>query len=104
MLQQLASTGTDKLFPSERKWKLKLKEWGFEKYLSTTAMKILVAKAERRALVEKKDTVFLHGKREIATERIELFKTRKCFREGPVASPSQSQLHFPALSICTNMR
>ncbi|KAE9374329.1 hypothetical protein N431DRAFT_455105 [Stipitochalara longipes BDJ] len=70
-------------FPSERKWKLKLREWGFEKYLSAAAMKILIAKAERRAVVEKKDTVFLHGKKEIAPERIELFKTRKAFREGP---------------------
>jgi hypothetical protein len=67
-----------------------LKEWGFEKYLSSTAMKILIAKAERRAFVEKKDTVFFHGKKEIAPERIELFKMRKSFMEGPAASPSQS--------------
>jgi hypothetical protein len=76
--------------PSERKWKLKLKEWGFEKYLPATAMKILVAKAERRAVVENKDTVFFHGKTQIAPERIDLFKKRKAFREGPMASPSQS--------------
>lgn len=73
-----------------------MKQWGFDKYLSTTAMKILVAKAERRAFVEKKDTVFLHGKKEIAPERIELFKTRRSFRQGPAASPSQSE------SICCN--
>lgn len=57
---------------SERKWKLKLKEWGFEKYLSSAAMKILVAKAERRAVVEHKDTVFFHGKTQITPERIGL--------------------------------
>jgi len=84
------ATETDGHHPSERKWKLKLKEWGFEKYLSSTAMKILIAKAERRALVEKKDTVFFHGKKEITPERIELFKMRRSFTEGPAASSSQS--------------
>ncbi|PMD43189.1 hypothetical protein L207DRAFT_563929 [Hyaloscypha variabilis F] len=52
-------------------------------------MKILIAKAERRAFIEKKDTVFFHGKKEIAPERIELFKMRKSFTKGPAASPSQ---------------
>jgi hypothetical protein len=75
---------------SERKWKLKLKEWGFEKYLPAAAMKILVAKAERRAMVENKETVFFHRETQIPPERIELFKRRRTFREGPMASPSQS--------------
>jgi hypothetical protein len=68
---------------------LKLKEWGFEKYVPATTMKILVAKAERRARVENKETVFFHGKTRIASERIDLFKKRKAFREGPAVSPSR---------------
>jgi hypothetical protein len=77
-----------------------LKEWGFEKNLSSAAMKILVAKAERRAVVEHKDTVFFHGKTQIAPERIGLFKKRKAFREGPAASPSQRTSCHPHSSLC----
>ena len=54
-------------------------------------MKILVAKAERRAVQENKETVFIHGKIQIAPERIDLFKKRKTFREGPAVSPSEGK-------------
>jgi hypothetical protein len=52
-------------------------------------MKILLAKAERRARLENKETVIFHGKTRIASERINLFKKRKAFREGLAVSPSR---------------
>jgi hypothetical protein len=35
-----------------------MKEWGFEKYLSMTVTKTLIAEAERRAVEESKETCF----------------------------------------------
>ena len=49
---------TTDFYLSERKWKEKLKEWKFDKKISTTDMRIVVAKAEKRARNEGKDTTF----------------------------------------------
>lgn len=73
---------------SERKWKMKLKEWNFEKYVPASQMRILVAKAKKRAREEHKETVFFNGETQIAPERINLFKKRKFTREVEAASPS----------------
>jgi len=55
---------------SSRKWKDKLKEWKFDKYLiqnlTETEKGILVAKAAKRKL-EGKDTVFYYGGTHIHT-------------------------------------
>jgi hypothetical protein len=54
-----------------------LKEWKFDKKISATDMRIIVAKAEKRARDDGKDTTFFHGGVQITTARIEQFKRRK---------------------------
>lgn len=72
---------------SLRKWKLKLKEWEFEKNLTEKTMKILVAKEKKRAR-EGKETVFYHHGSQITSKRIETFKRQKITNESEEASPS----------------
>jgi hypothetical protein len=37
---------------------MKLKEWRFDKYLSTKDMNVIIAKGEKRSRDEGKDTIF----------------------------------------------
>ena len=73
---------------SERKWKEKLKEWSFEKYLPADSMKVIVAKANKRKLDEGKETVFFHHGVKVASTRIETFKKRKVTKDVDVDSPN----------------
>jgi hypothetical protein len=73
---------------SERKWKEKLKEWKFDKNISATNMSIVVAKAEKRAREEGKETVFFHGDCQISPERIQQFKRRKTSKIAEAESPA----------------
>lgn len=75
---------------------MQLKEWGFEKYLPASQMKIVVAKAEKRARDEGKETIFFNGQFQISPERIEAFKKRKTVREAVPASPSAGLCWFPS--------
>ncbi|CZS97693.1 uncharacterized protein RAG0_06645 [Rhynchosporium agropyri] len=72
---------------SPRKWKMKLKEWNFEKYFPATIMSFAVAKTEKRKVDEGKDTVFFHGDSLIPSEKIEHFKRRKMSSKARKASP-----------------
>ncbi|KAF8863776.1 hypothetical protein BDZ45DRAFT_88170 [Acephala macrosclerotiorum] len=45
---------------SPRKWKEKLREWNFDKNLTKNEMKVVIAKAEKRATEEGKETIFFH--------------------------------------------
>lgn len=76
---------------------MKLKEWGYEKHLTETEMKIVVAKAEKRLSEEGKDTIFLHNGVHIPATKLENFKRRKTIRESYPASPSARQLHASLL-------
>lgn len=78
----------NKLARSLRTWKTKIKEWGFDKYLSKDEMAELLAKKRKRALVDGKETVFLYHGLVIKTERIENFKRRKTTEETTAPSPS----------------
>src|SRR6266487_1779846 len=71
-----------------RKWKDKLKEWGYEKHLHKREMKIVAAKGEKRLMEEAKDTLFFHNGILIPKEKIENFKRRKAVKESDPASPS----------------
>jgi hypothetical protein len=73
---------------SKRKYKMKLKDWNFDKYLPATNMDIIVAKASKRATLEGKETVFYNGGQEINAERIENFKKRRNSNDVGMASPS----------------
>ncbi|KAG4440765.1 hypothetical protein IFR05_003752 [Cadophora sp. M221] len=72
---------------SPRKWKMKLKEWNFEKYFPSAIMSFAVAKTEKRKNDEGKDTIFYHGESLIPSEKIEHFKRRKMSNKARIASP-----------------
>ena len=55
-------------------------------------MSILTAKAEKRARVEGKETIFFHGSSEITRERLEQFKRRKTTKEIAPVSPTAGML------------
>lgn len=71
-----------------RKWKEKLKEWKFDKNISSNDMKIILAKAEKRAREDGKGTEFFHGDTQISPERIAQFKRRKICKSEDVPSPT----------------
>jgi hypothetical protein len=62
---------------SERKFKEKIKEWKFEKYLSAEEVKFIAVKAETRAKDEGKETTFYKHGVEINQKRIEKSAKRK---------------------------
>ena len=82
---------------SPRKWKSKLKEWGYEKHLTEMELKIVVAKAQKRKREAGKDTLFKHNGLIIPPTKLENFKRRKTVRESDPASPSARE--FPLGSI-----
>jgi hypothetical protein len=61
---------------SERKYKEKLKDWKFEKYLDATGMNFIAAKDESRARDQEKTTAFYNRGIKISSQRIEGFKKR----------------------------
>jgi phosphotransacetylase len=71
-----------------RKWKEKLKEWRFDKYISASDMDIVVAKAAKRSRDEGKETIFFVGEAQILPDRIEQFKRRKTIKNIETMSPS----------------
>lgn len=54
-----------------------LDAWKFSKNLRTEEMLFVVAKGEKRAGEEGKETLFLHGGTQITREKIEKFKRRR---------------------------
>jgi hypothetical protein len=88
------------LTASERKWKEKLKEWGFQKNLPASDMAILVSKREKRLRDDGKDTTFylksgLEGSDlvEVRVEKLENFKKRKIAHIIQPSSPSASKFY-----------
>jgi len=73
---------------SVRKWKEKLKEWRFDKYISENDMDIVVVIAAKRARDEGKETIFFLGEAQILPGRIEQFKRRKTSKNTEPVSPS----------------
>jgi hypothetical protein len=74
---------------SVRTWKSKLKEWNYEKYLTSNDMNIISAKAKKRKNEDGKETVFYHWDSEISFERIERF--RKAPKTSGMASPGAGE-------------
>jgi hypothetical protein len=64
-----------------RKYKMKIKEWKFDKYLRANDMKFIVAKATKRAREDGNETTFCYGGQQISSERIENFKKRVALDE-----------------------
>jgi hypothetical protein len=82
---------------SERKWKSKLKEWGFDKNVPAEVMQVLVVKAQKRKREEGKETVFIRGDTEISAERMEHFKRRKTTHVVEALSPSVGKFDSPSV-------
>ena len=71
---------------SKRTWKSKLKEWAFNKNLTSKDLCVLGAKARKRKAEDGKETSFHRWGSEISLEKIErLRKNRKTLQ---IASPS----------------
>ncbi|KAJ5041644.1 uncharacterized protein L3040_005222 [Drepanopeziza brunnea f. sp. 'multigermtubi'] len=88
---------------SPRKWKMKLKEWNFEKYFPSAVMSFAVAKREKRKKEEGKDTIFYHGNSLIPPEKIEHFKRRKMSNKARMASPDPDAPDEPPQLTCTTI-
>ncbi|KAE8449299.1 hypothetical protein EG329_008200 [Mollisiaceae sp. DMI_Dod_QoI] len=73
---------------SQRKWKMKLKEWNFEKNLSEEDKKIMIAKREKRLRDEGKETTFFHHGIIIPGSKIDSAKRKKPDQETAMISPS----------------
>jgi hypothetical protein len=65
---------------------MKLKSWGYEKYLSSAGKKILVAKRSNGQ--EESKTAFFHLGSEIQSNKMEYFKKREMTNLFEVVSPS----------------
>ncbi|KUJ15238.1 uncharacterized protein LY89DRAFT_670738 [Mollisia scopiformis] len=86
---------------SMRKWKLKLDEWKFNKNIRTDEMLFVLAKGEKRAKHDGKDTVFFHGGSRIKRQKIEKFKRKSVANQqtdGTVDSktPEAIRYHTPS--------
>ncbi|PMD29292.1 hypothetical protein L207DRAFT_642457 [Hyaloscypha variabilis F] len=62
---------------SERNWKIKLKEWKFEKNVPAKEMNFMAAKARKRELEERKDTMFYRNGILVDGSKVEQFKKQK---------------------------
>lgn len=76
-----------------RKWKAKLKDWGFEKYSKSEDMTFITSKLQSRK-AEGKDTAFYVSGRQITEEAMNNFINRKKGVAENIASPTASkELH-----------
>ncbi|KAF8847978.1 hypothetical protein BDZ45DRAFT_778014 [Acephala macrosclerotiorum] len=88
---------------SERKWKMKLKEWNFEKNIPAKELGIMVEIAEKRKREEGKETVFLRGGLVVPCEKFESFKKRKIDGEAEIKAqvietPPNVTYHSPSVT------
>jgi hypothetical protein len=73
-----------------RKWKAKLKDWGFEKYSKAEEMAFIASKLQDRK-AEGKDTTFFVRGREISKEAMENFIKRKKADAEKIGLPTTSK-------------
>jgi hypothetical protein len=76
----------------ERKFKMQLKEWGFDKNIKSSVMQLMLAKATKRKLEEDKDTKFRYKGRDILPERFSHYSKRSHVKNGKRVSPSACEL------------
>jgi len=70
------------MYGGERKWKMEIGEWNFEKNIPAKEMNFMVEKAEKRKLNEGKPTTFLRGEIEGPKDKFDQHKRRKVVREA----------------------
>jgi hypothetical protein len=79
---------------SMRKWKAKLKDWGFEKYSKAEDMAFIASKMQSRQ-AEGKDTDFFVGGKQIPKEKMETFMKRKKGVTENILSPTAGKICIP---------
>ena len=80
----------------KRKFKMQLKEWGFDKNIKSSVMQLMLAKATKRKFEEDKDTKFRYKGRDILPERFSHYVKRSHVKNGKRASPSACELLTPS--------
>ncbi|CZR56270.1 uncharacterized protein PAC_06158 [Phialocephala subalpina] len=85
---------------SERKWKEKMKEWGFVKNIPARDIRFMAAKAEKRQREEGKDSVFYRNGIKVGHHKIENCKKQRISRSHILApdipdTPSHVEYHTP---------
>jgi hypothetical protein len=85
----------------ERKFKMQLKEWGFDKNIKSSVMQLMLAKATKRKFEEDKGTKFRYKGRDILPERFSQYAKRGHVKNGKRVSPSACELPNPS---CNPMR
>src|SRR2546423_353010 len=83
----------------ERKFKMQLKEWGFEKNIRSSVMQLMLAKATKRKFEEDKDTKFRYKGRDILPERFSHYTKRSHVKNGKRVSPSACELPTPSCNL-----
>jgi hypothetical protein len=66
----------------ERKFKMQLKEWGFDKNIRSSVMQLMLAKVTKRKFEEDKDTKFRYKGRDILPERFSHYAKRSHVKNG----------------------
>ncbi len=89
----LSTISSDNEQLSARKYKMKLKEWKFEKYVRAADMKIVVAKATERARQDGRETAFYNAGQPLSAERIGNFKKRIALDEEEWISSSAGKIY-----------
>jgi hypothetical protein len=67
---------------SERKWKEKMQEWGFEKNIPAKEMKFMATRACKRELEDGKETIFCRNGTLVDRGNVEMFKKQKLNSEN----------------------
>jgi tetratricopeptide (TPR) repeat protein len=80
----------------ERKFKMQLKEWGFDKNIRSSVMQLMLAKATKRKFEEDKDTKFRYKGRDILPERFSHYAKRSHIKNDKRVSPSACELLIPS--------
>jgi Clr5 domain len=80
----------------ERKFKMQLKEWGFDKNIKSSIMQLMLAKATKRKFEEDKDTKFRYKGRDILPGRFSQYAKRSQVKNGKRVSPSACELLTPS--------
>jgi hypothetical protein len=80
----------------ERKFKMQLKDWGFDKNIKSSVMQLMLAKSTKRKLEEDKHTKFRYKGRDILPERFSHYAKRSQVKTGKRVSPSACELLTPS--------
>ena len=85
---------------SIRQYKVKIQEWGMEKYMKARDMQILLAKRDGRTRDRGVRTAFVFNDVDLEEDRINLFGKRSLGKSSDYVSPSTSM--YTSWLNCSN--